>query len=283
MKRKSIICLFFVFAFLFATNAFSATYYYKFKKSYYVPTGYTDQRHYIKIFYDPTDKAMVIEVRAHNSSWDDIIESGSISLFVPFQTKLDWSKVGLYVTRSITKTDLTNLSKSVLPDNVCYYEAFKSKFGTLSYQNAVEGIVDGVDATLSMGVALVGALGNGAGALGAGKATWSALSYWLSNYYDDTGWVGDRSSVYPQFVSHGKRSTGEYWGNYGRVVTFSWQAPDFLWGMIDQGYQVVTLKVPIMTWTSDSIPVFGMIKVHDAWNKPYTTLFSKELLISEAN
>ena len=138
---------------------------------------------------------------------------------------------------------------------------------------------------MSLGISLALA---SAGALSAGPAivTGSVMTRLLNRYYSNSGWTGDRSSIYPQFTPSAiDGSNGKFYGNTGKVHEFIWQSADFFFGFIDIGYTSIAIKVPLLNWTPSSGPIHlhGQFKVHDAFDKPWVTLFSKKVTHSDAH
>jgi len=261
-----------------------STYNYKYKMSYHIIGGVQSQSHAVSLFYDPVDKAMVIEVRAdHRTNWDDIIMKGAFAVYVPNVLQVDYSKMGLYVSRNISLTEIDKLAN---PWETCFYEAFNAKFSKNDFEQVTERVATVIDDAMTLGILAVEGLGKTA-VIGPARTTWEVVSNFLDSYYYNSGWSGDRNGIYPQFILTEKQSsTNLYWGNKGRILNFSWEMPSILWGLVDAGYQVVTIKIPILNWQNyptETIQIFGQFKVHDAWDKPWVTLFSKEFFGSWAN
>jgi hypothetical protein len=58
---------------------------------------------------------------------------------------------------------------------------------------------------------------------------------------------------------------------------------DQLLGFFDLGYKDVAIKLSFLNWSDQHGPVylFGQFKVHDAFNKPWITLFSRKVTYEE--
>lgn len=151
-------------------------------------------------------------------------------------------------------------------------------------ENLTETASQHIDDTMSLGISYVESLGESAVAVAPGLETWQVMSEFLSTYYSNEGWVGDRDGVYPQFDAKAVDAGQEMYGNSRRLVTLQWMPTDWLFGLVDRGYLTVAVKLPILNWSSSQSPIYflGQVKVHDAFDVPFVTILSTSVSYPQA-
>ncbi|REJ85133.1 MAG: hypothetical protein DWQ30_03460 [Acidobacteria bacterium] len=245
--------------------------------------GHPDQAHRIGLYYVPSRKEIVVEIRPEvNGNWDDIIEDGGFSIAIPRSVGLDWNRgASLLVTRSITRSQVLGLSDPM-------HDPLSLSFPTAFSRQDLNAVSEGDGSFLQPAVRLgrtLFQLATNAAKVGPGAvvSTWQATTSLLNQFWNSSEWRGDRSSVYPEMMKAGATPGGGFYGNEMLYLDFDWLPEDLF--IIDRGYISVALVIPLQTWNSGSPPVtlFGQYKVHDAFQTPRIVLFSEQITHAETN
>ncbi len=213
----------------------------------------------VRVLYQGSSHAIIVEMFAHPTNWNDIIEPGSLSVWIPNDIGVDWANIGLYITQGLTRSQVESL-----PGNASLYLWSSDRFLQQDVENLSEVSSGLIDDGMSFMIMAIDGLAKKSIKIGPAATTVGILYDWLDTYYSDKGWIGDSSSIYPQFLSHGVDAAGNFYGNIGRTVDFAWQPADFFLGFVDLGYQAVALYLPLLNWSSQpngSIYFFGQFKV----------------------